>query len=177
MQNAEQIICVNPCNLWLTSAPGTAALTYTFHGAPSSSNLTVSATLPFTVLEPKVDITMTNDYSFFLAPMRTKHFDGTSGKKWVVATFPEPQQTNIVFDVRLVGPKTGTAKLKYQRGNGAETAIPWSGGSHTLEFVNGWLNASIRLNDGPDPTPTMTIASGMLTIPVFMWGIHGLASQ
>ena len=57
-----------------------------------------------------------------------------------------------------------TAKLKYQRGNGAETAIPWSGASHTLEFVDGWLNAGICLNEGPDPTPAMTLSSGTVII-------------
>jgi hypothetical protein len=35
-----------------STAPGTAALTYTFTGDTAASNLTVSATLPFTTLFP-----------------------------------------------------------------------------------------------------------------------------
>jgi len=142
------------------SQGATATLAYTFQGTGISSNHTYSASLTITVVG--VHITMKNDYSYL--PVRPV-FDGTLGKKWVVATFPEPQQTNIVWDVQLLGQQSGTARLLYQRGTGAEAEIPWgNGGPHTLQFTDGWLNASVRLYDGPEPSPTMTLASGVVTI-------------
>ena len=77
---------------------GTATLTYAYAGTGDAAGLNCSASLKMTEVKP--DIVLTGDYSYL--PIRPV-FDGTAGKKWVVATFPESQQTNIIFGVRLLG--------------------------------------------------------------------------
>jgi len=125
------------------------------------SNYTSSASIK--IETARLDITMKKNpprIPYLNRPL----FDGTPGKKLVFATFPEPQQPSVVWDVRILGQQSGTARLLYQRGSGAEAEISWDGTPQTLQFVNGWLNASVRLYDGPEPEPTMTLDSGIVTV-------------
>jgi len=160
--------------LWLEAVSnGTATVTFSFEGTNNAAGFKHADALNITTAG--VHISMKNDYSYLpFSPV----FNGTTGKKWVVATFPEPQQTNIVWDVRLAGKTLGTARLLYQRGAGAETEIPWgNGGPHTLQFTNGWLNASVRLNDGSESVPTMTLASGVVTVSGVQQGDKIIAEE
>jgi len=54
--------------------------------------------------------------------------------------------------------------IKYQRGASAEADIGWVGPTGALLFADGWLNASIRLNDGSNAIPQMSLSSNILTI-------------
>ena len=143
-------------------APGDATLTVSFTGTGALSNYTCQTSVDIRAVKP--DIILVNDYSGGVL-IRCDPFGNKDGKKWVVATFPEPKQVNIVWNVRMLGKDSGTARIKYQRGTGPEIEI---GGSHDLRFINGELNAGIRLNDGPGSTPTTALSSGILTIS----GVH-----
>jgi hypothetical protein len=138
---------------------GSATLTVSFRGSGSLTNYACATSVGITAWG--VDIVPKASYSgHAISPL----FDGTAGKKWVVATFPEPQQAGVAWDVRLVGKESGTARLKYQRGTAPEEEIQWSGAQHNLCFENGLLNASVRLNDGPGVAPSMTFSSGVITV-------------
>ena len=91
-------------------------------------------------------------------------YDDTPGKKWVIATFPEPDQINVDWDVQLLGLDSADVNIKYRRGTSAEADIRWVGTTGALHFADGWLNASIRLNDGSNAVPQMSISSNILTI-------------
>ena len=139
--------------------PCTATLTLSFQGTGAAAGFECE-----TQVEIKawgVDIVSTGEYpGHAISPL----FDGTTGKKWVVATFPEPRQASVAWNVRLVGKRSGTALLKYQRGTEPEEEIQWSGPSAELCFEDGLLSASIRLNDGPGTAPSLALSSGVVTI-------------
>jgi hypothetical protein len=109
----------------------------------------------------KVDIVLTNEYpDTMISPI----YSDMPGKKWVIATFPEPHQINVDWDVQLLGLDDADVTIKYQRGTYAEADIGWVGTTEILHFSDGWLNASIRLNDGSDAVPRMSLSSNILTI-------------
>jgi hypothetical protein len=108
-----------------------------------------------------VDIVFMNDYS----SISTQPAHGTNfGRKWIIATFAPPVQSNCDWNAVLTGIDNADARIKYQRGEAGESEIGWLGASQNLEFVNGELNATVRLNDGTNATPKMNLAGNILTI-------------
>lgn len=110
----------------------------------------------------QVDIVLTNVYYPALPVLPI--YDDTPGKKWVIATFPEPVQINVDWEVQLLGLSHADVHIKYQRGTSSEADVGWEGSAGDLYFTNGWLNASIRLNDGSNSVPQMSLSSNILTI-------------
>jgi len=137
--------------------PGSATLYVDF--TPEGSEYSGSASYDINVMN--VDIVLTNIYAGIpISPI----YSDTPGKKWVIATFPEPDQINVDWDVQLLGVDNADVTIKYQRGISGEADVGWEGTVGDLYFTNGWLNASIRLNDGSNSVPQMSLSSNTLTI-------------
>lgn len=58
----------------------------------------------------------------------------------------------------------GNVNIKYQRGTSVEADVGWVGATTAVFFTNGWLNACVRLNDGSNSVPQMSLSSNILTI-------------
>jgi hypothetical protein len=121
-----QSICINLCNLWLT---------YTFTGDTAASNLTVSATLPFTTRFPSFGYLVHGDWSVtnLHSSAFTGSFEGSTTNlvtpDFINATTNRFQVwvddwpwTNATLDARLyygIDPKWDLVEIKlYRQPNG-----------------------------------------------------------
>jgi hypothetical protein len=96
-------------------------------------------------------------------------YGGANNRKWCIATFPEPQQTNIYWTAVAEGFFTGRVSICYQRGQGAETEI--AGAQDTaITITNGLLSFSIHLIDGTNSVPHLKADGNIIAIDSVVQG-------
>jgi hypothetical protein len=122
------------------------------HLAPGAK--TLSASISFQEKEEKPSVEITAVF-------------GEGERKWVVAGFPPPRDMVVNWSAKLVGAKESAAAMKYQRGTGGLTEVPWKKSTVTrkIKFANSILDCQIQAVDGASKHPEMELnKDGVLII-------------